>query len=359
KEFLGTREYFPETNKFGKYTWVTTTETMEIVNDLGAGLDSLYAKHAPELNDATGQQALGVFSIGRAEWFLAEFAGFRSRRYTVGITDAAGVEVSEYVMNFADTRIVVSAMDKIPRMLDRIKNTPNVKVIISMDKLDCSKPSLATQAFSAEVTQKLVAQAESLGVVLMDLDQVIQLGKANPTEPTLPTRDDLCTIGFTSGTTGVIKGVMLQHKACISSARGVALMTDFQESTYLSYLTYAHMYDRDIIYFLMHRMVRIGFFSGEKTLLLEDMQTLQPTFVAAIPPVLNRIYDKLALNTIGAKGLKGMLCRMAHRSKVKRITSGRGYRHPLWDRIVFDKVAKLLGGRVQLLASGGCMLGPE
>ncbi|KAJ1816368.1 medium-chain fatty acid-CoA ligase faa2, partial [Coemansia sp. RSA 2598] len=211
KEFLGTREYYPETNTFGKYTWITTTEAMEIVNDLGAGLDSVFSKYAPELNEATGQQPIGVFSINRPEWILTEFAGFRSRRYIVGISDAAGVEASEYTMDFSDINIVVCSLDKIPRMLNRIKNTPSVKVIISMDKLDCSRPSIATQAFNAEATQKLVAQAESLGVVLMDLDQVIQLGKANPTEPTLPTRDDLCNICFTSGTTGAQKAAMVAH----------------------------------------------------------------------------------------------------------------------------------------------------
>ncbi|KAJ1806804.1 medium-chain fatty acid-CoA ligase faa2 [Coemansia sp. RSA 2599] len=109
----------------------------------------------------------------------------------------------------------------------------------------------------------------------------------------------------------------------------------------------------------MHSMVRIGFFSGDRERLLEDMQALRPTCLASVPPLLNHIYDKIAVSTIGAKGLKGMLCRMAHRSKVKRITSGRGYRHPIWDRIVFDKVAKLFGGQIQLLVSGTVMLTPE
>ncbi|KAJ2846664.1 medium-chain fatty acid-CoA ligase faa2, partial [Coemansia erecta] len=359
KEFLGRRIYYPETNIFGKYEWITTTEASEIINDLGAGLDSIFATYAPEPNETTGQQTIGVFSINRPEWLLTELAAFRSRRYTVGISDVAGVESSEFVINVADTQIVACSMDKIPRMLDRIKLTPRLKVIISMDKLDCSKPSIATQAFSAETTEKLKARAESLGIKLMDLDQVIQIGKANPTEPTEPSPNDLCTICFTSGTTGAQKGAMIAHKNLVHSSRAACLTFKVCDTTYLSFMSLMHIFDRIVIYLQMFNMVRIGFYSGDPTRLLDDMQALRPTFLASVPPVLNRIYDKVAFSTIGAKGVKGLLCRMAYKSKEKRIVSGRGFKHPLWDKIVFDKVAKLFGGEVQLMISGAALLAPE
>ncbi|KAJ2852782.1 medium-chain fatty acid-CoA ligase faa2 [Coemansia erecta] len=359
KEFLGTREFYPETDTFGDFKWISTTDSAEIVDHIGAGLDSIYAQYAPEPNETTGQQPMGIFSINRWEWLLAELAALRSRRYVVGITDIAGVDSSEYVINFADTRVIVCSIDKIPRMLDRMDKTPNLKAIISMDKLDCSKPTVATQAFSAEVTDKLKAQADSLGVVLMDLDQVIQIGKANPTEPTLPSPDDLCNICFTSGTTGAQKGAFLTHKNLIYSAKANYLHYRPKNTTILSYMSRAHIYDRILVYFLMLDIVRVGFFSGDVSRVLDDMQVLRPTFFATVPPVLNRMYDKIASNTIGAKGIKGLLCRMAYKSKEKRITSGRGYKHFLWDRIVFNKVAKLFGGEIELAVCGGTIFASQ
>ncbi|KAJ2235523.1 medium-chain fatty acid-CoA ligase faa2 [Coemansia sp. RSA 1722] len=359
KEFLGKREYFPETNTFGDYKWMTTTDAAEYVDDLGAGLDSIYAAHAPEPNKTTGQQVIGVLALGRPEWLLTELAAFRSRRYVVGISDYAGIVPCEHVVNFADTRVIVCSMDKIPRMLDRMDKTPNVKVIISMDKLDCSRPSITTQAFSAETTEKLQAKAESLGVVLMDLDQVIELGKANPTEPTLPSEDDLCSISFTSGTTGSQKGAMLSHKSLLFSAKASRLHVGIRNTTYLSYMSLVYVFEHSLIYMQMFGSVRIGYFTGEKSRIMEDMQTLRPTLLTFVPPALNRFYESIVPKTIGAKGLKGFLCRMAYKSKEKRIKSGRGFKHSLWDKLVFNKVAQVFGGRAELMICGGSALAPE
>lgn len=40
---------------------------------------------------------------------------------------------------------------------------------------------------------------------------------------------------------------------------------------------------------------RIGFFRGDVKLLVEDMQELKPTIFAAVPRLLNRIYDKVRI----------------------------------------------------------------
>ncbi|KAJ2859921.1 medium-chain fatty acid-CoA ligase faa2 [Coemansia asiatica] len=89
------------------------------------------------------------------------------------------------------------------------------------------------------------------------------------------------------------------------------------------------------------------------------MQELRPTIVTLIPMILNRIYDKVAAATLGANGIKGWMSRQAFKSKVKRISSGKGYRHALWDKLVFNKISRLFGGRVELMVSGATPLAPE
>ncbi|KAJ2595380.1 medium-chain fatty acid-CoA ligase faa2 [Coemansia sp. RSA 1721] len=359
KEFFGTRAYYPETGSFGKYEWLTTTDVAEIVDDLGAGLDSVFATHAPEPNETTGQQPIGIFSINRAEWLMTELAAFRSRRYSIGISDIAGVESAEYNINSADTRVVVCSIDKIPRILDRMQYTPRLKVVVSMDRLDCTKPTIATQSFSPKTVTALKAKAESLGTVLLDLDQVIQMGRSNPTKPTPPSPSDLSTICFTSGTSGAQKGAMITHSAFVNSTRGSYLSALPTNSTYLSYMSLVHIFDRFSIYQQMFDWVRVGFFSGDNTRILEDMQELRPTTVTLIPMILNRMYDNIASATLGAKGIKGWLSRKVFNSKLRRINNGKGFKHALWDRVLFSKVASIYGGRVQLMVSGATPLSPE
>ncbi|KAJ2085317.1 medium-chain fatty acid-CoA ligase faa2 [Coemansia sp. RSA 986] len=180
REFLGARAFDPLTGRAGSYQWITTTEASDIVENLGSGLDHVYSEHASECPAATpGQQPLAICAPNRPEWLLAEFAAFRSRRYTVGISDDIGVENAEMAINSSESAVVVCSMDKIPRMLNRIKVTPSVKVIISMDDLDCSKPSVATQPFSVETAAELQKQAKALGIVLLDMAGVIELGHRN------------------------------------------------------------------------------------------------------------------------------------------------------------------------------------
>ncbi|KAJ1935488.1 medium-chain fatty acid-CoA ligase faa2, partial [Kickxella alabastrina] len=345
-EFLGTREFTPKTGKFGPFEWISTTDAAEITDEFGAGLDNVYAKYAPELDAFTGQQPLGIYSVNRAEWLLTELAGFRSRRYSVGVCDSAGVDCAEFIINHSGLQVIVCSLDKIPRMLDRMANTPKVKVIISMDKLDCSKPNLSTQAFTPATVDKLKSKAAALGLVLFDMNQVIQMGQSKPTQATLPKPSDYCTLCYSSGTTGAQKGVLTTHGGLIHAARSAQLTLKTENTTYLSFVPLVHCLDRYGIYTFMFGFIQIGFYSGDMNNLVDDMQTLRPTIIVAVPRLLNRIYDRIASSTIGAKGAVGFLSRMGFKSKVKRLQAGRSAKHALWDKLIFNKVANIFGGRV-------------
>ena len=58
-------------------------------------------------------------------------------------------------------------------------------------------------------------------VKILSWTQLLDLGKANPIEPDLPDREDLCCIMYTSGSTGTPKGVPLKHKNVIAAIAGV------------------------------------------------------------------------------------------------------------------------------------------
>ncbi|KAJ1722669.1 medium-chain fatty acid-CoA ligase faa2 [Coemansia erecta] len=359
EEFLGSRRFFSETDSFGDYEWMTAADAAEFVNDFGSGLDNVYSTNAPGVNAATGQQPLGIFSVNRPEWLLSELAAFRSRRYSVGIIDAPSVLRAEADICSASIEVIVCSVDKIPRMLDRISLTPSIKVVISMDKLDCSRPTRWIQPFDKGTTEKLKIRAKSLGIVLLDIDEVIQIGRLNPTEPMPPRPFDICTLCFSSGTTGAQKGILSTHEAFVHSSKSAILAMPLHDSTYMSYISLFHIFDRYTIYALMFNHLRIGFYSGDNANLLDDIQLLQPTIMSIVPFVLNRIYDKVAAATVGSKGLVGFLSRKGFKAKIGRIRSGKGFKHALWDRLIFDKVAALFGGRVQIMVSGSAYLDPK
>ncbi|KAJ2785610.1 medium-chain fatty acid-CoA ligase faa2 [Coemansia javaensis] len=360
RDLLGARRVLSERPalSFGEYEWMGGQQALDAVDEIGSGLDHVFAQHAPAAVHG-GQQPLGIYSVNRPEWLLAEFAAFRSRRYSVGICDAVGVESAEFIIGHAEVAVVVCSLDKIPRMLERLDRTPGLRAVVSMDRLDCSRPTVSTQAFSPAVTAALRERAQALGVALMDLDDVRKLGRDRPTEPTPPSPEDLYTVCYTSGTTGAQKGVMISHASAVHAGRAFWLASGQRDSTYISFIPLVHSFDRCTIHTMMFGLTRIGFYSGDMDALMDDIQTLRPTTMIAVPRLLNRIYDSVAAATVGAGGLTGMLSRIGYRRKLRRINAGRGPRHALWDRLVFGKVAARFGGRLQALFCGAASVRPE
>jgi len=60
-----------------------------------------------------------------------------------------------------------------------------------------------------------------------------------------------------------------------------------------------------------------------------------------------------------APGLKGALFRRGVAAKLERLKQTGDHTHPFWDRLVFNRVKTITGGRVGLLASGSAPLNPE
>ena len=73
---------------------------------------------------------------------------------------------------------------------------------------------------SAEVKQedldKLKADYDYLNI--MSFEELRKLGEENPVDPVPPSRDDLCCVMYTSGSTGPPKGVSLKHKNVVGAS---------------------------------------------------------------------------------------------------------------------------------------------
>ncbi|KAJ2821686.1 medium-chain fatty acid-CoA ligase faa2, partial [Coemansia sp. 'formosensis'] len=293
-------------------------------------------------------------------WFVAEYGAFRSRRYTVGICDAVDVQTAEYPINHAELSIIACSIDKIPRMLDRMAGTPSVRVIISMDRLDLSRPNNLTQALCAATAgTALRKRAAALGITLLDMDEVLEMGRAKPTVAQLPAPSDIGVLCYTSGTTGVMKGVLLTHDGMINASRASHFSFRYTDTTYLSFAPLAHCMDRYVIYMMMFGGVRIGFGMGDRARIVEDIRVLRPNIMLGIPQFLTALYERMARATIRAKGMTGVVSRIAYRSKRQRLASKGKLDHPLWDRVLFKKVAAQLGGRIKAILTGASDLKPE
>lgn len=99
----------------------------------------------------------------------------------------------------------------------------------------------------------------------------------------------------------------------------------------------------------------VGFYMGDIRRLSDDMKALKPTVTAAVPRLLNRIYDKVQAD-INGSCIKKMLFNMAMSAKEGEIKRGILRNNSFWDMLVFRKVQEGMGGKLRLMLVGSAPL---
>jgi long-chain acyl-CoA synthetase len=180
--------------------------------------------------------------------------------------------------------------------------------------------------------------------------------------------NDTATIVYTSGTTGPPKGVMLSHSNMISNAyAGLQCMSIYHEDIFLSFLPLSHMLERTAGYYLPLMAGATVVFARSIPELAEDLVTIKPTVLVAVPRIFERIYSGMLEKIEKKPQIVQKLFRTAvavgwqkfeHEQK-RADWSPAMLINPLLDKIVAKNVREKLGGRLRIIISGGAPLSPD
>jgi long-chain acyl-CoA synthetase len=215
-----------------------------------------------------------------------------------------------------------------------------------------------------------VRRAEAVGATVRALAAVQEAGFDSPPNRSFvgrplgyPSLDDTYTICYTSGTTGPPKGVVLSHRNVIAEVTCLLKhMTDGKFTllssldTHASYLPMAHIMERVVTLFMLFCGARIGFTTARG--LSQDLPVLQPTVLVAVPRVLARLREGTLTKAEASGWLGKTLFYHALSTKLARLRVGK-VSHPLWDRLVFNKVRESLGGKLRVILCGSAPLTPD
>ncbi|KFV92532.1 PREDICTED: long-chain-fatty-acid--CoA ligase 5 isoform X1 [Fulmarus glacialis] len=324
------------------YQWLTYKQVLDRAQYLGSGLLQKGCKPSPN-------QFIGIFAQNRPEWIISEYACYTYSMVAVPLYDTLGPEAIVYIVNKADISIVIcDKPEKAQILLENCEQekTPCLKIIILMDLFD----------------KELKDRGAKVGVEILALQEVEELGQNNIREPVPPKPEDLCVVCFTSGTTGNPKGAMLTHQNVVANAASFLRCTeDTIECTTsditISYLPLAHMFERVVQTLIYSCGAKVGFFQGDIKLLTDDMKTLKPTLFPVVPRLLNRVYDKIQS---GAKSpVKRCLLNFAVIMKMAEIKQGIIRNDSIWDKLIFKKVQETMGGKVRIMVTGAAPISPS
>ncbi|KAH9560544.1 hypothetical protein CY35_06G110600 [Sphagnum magellanicum] len=332
KQCLGTR--IREDGSVGEYKWMTYAVVGAARTAVGSGLVQ---------NGIPKGSCVGLYMINRPEWVITELACGSYSYISVPLYDTLGASAVKYIINHAEITALFCSQDKLHNLLLQLSELPSIRLIVVVGGTENSLPSVPSQ----------------LGIHLIPYSRLEAQGLAD-TQPFVPPQPhDVATICYTSGTTGVPKGAMLTHKNLVASAAGSSASIDLVPSdVHISYLPLAHIYERMNVLVMLHFGVGIGFYQGDVLKLMEDIEVLKPTIFCSVPRLYNRIYDKITSAVKSSGTLRQRLYNVAYNAKKDALEKGKTP-SPIWDRLVFNKIKGVLGGRVRCLCSGASPISPD
>jgi long-chain acyl-CoA synthetase len=169
--------------------------------------------------------------------------------------------------------------------------------------------------------------------------------------------NDTITIIYTSGSTGIPKGVELTHKNLISQIKAIIEIIPLRKQcTALSFLPTAHIFERTIVYYYFASDQSVHF--THDLLQLGDLvKEVKPTIMTVVPRFLQKVYAKMVLNVKNAKGFKRVIAGLAFKRALEiNIYHRRNIIDKVFDTLVYSKLRKALGGKIEMIVCGGAAL---
>ena len=341
--FLGYRKKIKRDEYEKKFTWITYEEANELILNFSRGLNVLNL--CPEINfeNESPFRFLGIYSRNKKEWLLSYLGAMRDSITIVTIYDTLGDRAVEFILEQSQVTTIlieIKALKKIYELAQKNK-TFQVKNLIVLERED---------------DEETVKNLEVLGFNIFSWEEIVEKGKQEGQNLTLkkPGPDDITIINYTSGTTGLPKGVKVSHRNVVVNTDVIEVIGLYPtpNDVYLSYLPYAHIMETLIITVVLNHGVQVGIYNGNAANLVEDFELLRPTAICAVPRIFQRIFDGIQAKLKQRSYLVRKIFNQAINMKIKDYNETGILKNVLFDNLILKEVRKSFGGRLRFMLVG-------
>lgn len=327
----------------GGWRSLTWAETAERATHLAAGLLAL---------GVTPEQAIAIAASTRLEWVLADLAIALAGGATTTVYPSTNADDVAYILrDCAAVLVFAEDAEQLAKVCQDDGFVGSVRYVVLFDGAGDGQRVLSL-ADLADLGREYLA--ERPGAVASALARV------GP--------QDLATIVYTSGTTGRPKGVELTHGSWLYLGAAVASENVVRpDDVQLLWLPLSHVFGK----LLLAAQNEVGFataIDGRVDRIVDNLTIIRPTFMAAAPRIFEKIYSRVMSSMAAQGGPRAALFRWAFHVGIDAVRRRQAdtplppWRHlelAVADRLVFSRIRRRFGGRLEYLVSGSAALSPR
>ena len=316
-----------------EYRHVTFNEFKQETRILGTALLDLFPQGSH----------IGVMGESRYEWCLSYLSVACAGDVVVPVDKELNKDEIHHVLSESGACcIIVSDKVYAKALKDALPELPNVKLCVLMDRGD-----------EPEEQPESGAKLTRFETLMEKGRELLKAGNTAYDEVTIDP-EAMSVLIFTSGTTGVSKGVMLSQKNILTDMTSVLQCLDHScEDSMLSILPIHHTYECTTTFLVSFRMgARVAFCEGIRYI-GKNIAEYKPTMLMLVPLIIENLHKKIIekakatkLKWFGFRFLMGLSRFLKHFG----INAGRTF---------FKSAHEALGGRIHLVVAGAAAMKPE
>jgi long-chain acyl-CoA synthetase len=337
----------------GKYAGTTYQQTHDYVYRFGAGLVALGLQKG---------NRVGLISEGRNAWIISELGIL----YAGGINVPLSVKLDsskefQFRLLHSGCKMLIVSKGQAAKVEEIRSQLPDLEKVIYLD----GKENAGSNEFS--YAQVLALGDEFLKTSKEKFEAIFQNIQPN----------DLANISYTSGTTADPKGIMLSHLNYVANVlQADSLMSVQQDCKTLAFLPWDHAFAHTTcLYCFMYNGASIASLEIGKTSaetlknIPKNIKEIQPGILMSVPAVAKNFRKGIEAEIRKKGPVVEILFKHALQIAYKHNGSGwnRGtgavavYKPLLWlyDKILFSKIRKSFGNKLELFIGGGALLDIE
>lgn len=305
----------------GEYRQITYKEAKEDVDALGTALIAMGLKGKP----------IGIIGDNSYRWAIAYLAVACGTGIVVPLDKELPASELEELVSMGEVECIIFSK-KFEQIFKDVKSKGSTKLshLISMDAADHTDEVLS-YVKAQESGKELVKEGNREFI-----DAVIE-------------RDTMNILLFTSGTTGLSKGVMLSHGNIVEDLMASpTLLWVGQDDIFFSVLPIHHTYECTCGFLMpLYRGASVAYCEGLKHI-LKNLSEVKPTMFLTVPLIMESIYKRIwnqARKSGADKKLRTLL-------KINRTMRKLGI------NLVPKKITDVFGGRMRIMICGGAAIDP-